>query len=399
MKAITWKTEKRKLQDLILSEYNPREAGEKETKDLAKSLSKFNLAAPLVINKNNHVIGGHFRLKILRERGVIDVDVRVPNRELIQKEERELNLRLNKNLGQWDINMLANFDEDVLKDVGFTSEELDKIFQLDMEKDPDNVPPVKPEDEVGVKVGELYQLGTHRLLCGDSTEAEAVNRLMAGMKADMVFTDPPYGVDYENKTKSIVNQRKDGLGIQADNQGKDVLKDVVFKAFQNIAEYLKLGGVYYICSPQGGELGLMMMMMDAGIECRHMIVWAKDSPVFSMGRLDYDYQHEPILYGWRGSHQHYGQGQYKTSLWQIPRPRKSKLHPTMKPVELIENAISNSSKREDVVLDLFGGSGSTLIACERLNRKCYMMEIDPIYCQVIIDRWEAYTNGKAKKSN
>jgi site-specific DNA-methyltransferase (adenine-specific) len=144
---------------------------------------------------------------------------------------------------------------------------------------------------------------------------------------------------------------------------------------------------------------MMMMMMNAGIEAKHMIVWAKDEPVFSMGRLDYDYQHKPILYGWRGSHQHYGNGRYKSSLWNIPRPKDSKLHPTMKPIELIVNIINNSSKQDDIVLDLFGGSGSTLIASTKLKRRCFIMEKSPVYAEVILNRWEKLTGKKRVKIN
>src|SRR3990167_4198 len=234
---------------------------------------------------------------------------------------------------------------------------------------------------------------SHFLMCGDSTKIEDVEKLMNGQKADMCYTDPPYGVSYEEKTKNIANQRKDILPVSNDNLGKDALKEIVFPVFQNIATVLKSGGVYYVSSPQGGELGLMMMMMmNAGIEAKHMIIWAKDAPVFSMGRLDYDYQHEPILYGWRGSHQHFGQGHYKSSLWNIPRPKDSKLHPTMKPTELIVNIINNSSKQDDIVLDLFGGSGSTLIACEQTNRVCYMMELSEVYCDTIRRRYWKFIN-------
>src|SRR3990167_44762 len=250
-----------------------------------------------------------------------------------------------------------------------------------------------------VDKGDIWQLGNHRVMCGDSTKKEDVERLMDGKKADMVFTDPPYGVSYQDKAENILG-RKDRAVIANDGLGKDALKKIVFPAFQNIAENLKNGGVYYICSPQGGELGLMMMMMmmmDAGIECRHMIVWAKDRAVFSMGRLDYDYQHEPILYGWRGSHKHIGNGEFKTSVWSIPNPRASKLHPTMKPVEVMQNALLNSSKSEDIVLDLFLGSGSTLIASEKTGRICYGMEVDPRYIDVIVKRWEDYSGNVAKK--
>lgn len=394
---LQWKNETRKVSDLKFAEYNPRQMTEKQAEDLKASIDKFELVDPIVINLNNTIIGGHMRLRILKEKNVEDVDVRVPDRQLSLEEERELNVRLNKNLGEWNFDLLADFDLDKLKEIGFSSDELDKIMSFSPDEKDDDVPEIPEEPKS--KLGEIYQLGNHRIMCGDSTKIEDVEKLMDGKKADMVFTDPPYGVSYENKTKSIANQRKDILPVANDELGKDALKDIVFPAFKNIAENLKNGGVYYVCSPQGGELGLMMMMMDAGIECRHMIVWRKNAPVFSMGRLDYDYQHEPILYGWRGSHKHIGNGQWKSSVWDCPRPSASKLHPTMKPVELIENAILNSAKGEDIVLDLFLGSGSTLIACEKTNRICMGMEIDNRYIDVIIDRYCKYTNNYNIKKN
>ena len=199
--SINWKAEKRKLSELTPAEYNPRQSNDKEWRDLEESLSKFNLASPIIINKNNKVIGGHFRLRILRERNVSDVDVRVPDRLLDPEEEKELNLRLNKNLGAWDFDKLANFEEDFLKGVGFESEELDKIFQLDTDKDADAVPEVR---ETIIKRGDIFVLGQHRLMCGDATSREDVERLMDGQKADMVFTDPPYGLGYQyNSYKDI----------------------------------------------------------------------------------------------------------------------------------------------------------------------------------------------------
>jgi DNA modification methylase len=220
--------------------------------------------------------------------------------------------------------------------------------------------------------------------------------LMGGDKADMIFMDPPYGVDYEKKCLEVTG-RKDRAVIAGDDGGKDAAKAIVGPAFKNASGALKDGGAYYVCSPQGGELGMMMMMMmkEAGIACRHMIIWVKDSSVFSMGRLDYDYQHEPILYGWKGSHTFHGAGEHKTSVWSVPRPRASKLHPTMKPIELVENALLNSSQRGEIVLDLFGGSGTTLIAAEQQQRKARLMEIDPAYADVIKTRWEELTGKKA----
>ena len=169
----------------------------------------------------------------------------------------------------------------------------------------------------------------------------------------------------------------------------------------NVRENCKDDASYYVTSPQGGELCLMMMMMmkDAGLTVRHMLIWCKNSPTFSLGRLDYDYQHEPIFYTWTKSHHNYRAGKFRTSTWKIDKPRKCDLHPTMKPVELVANAMLDATKDGDIILDVFGGSGTTLIAAEQLNRKCYMMELDPHYCDVIIARWEKLTGKKATKIN
>jgi len=233
----------------------------------------------------------------------------------------------------------------------------------------------------------------HYVLCGDATFKEDVDKLMNGKKADMVFTDPPYGVNYTNKSDRMGNE--DYNEIQGDLT-IDSAREIWKKSFKNIYDILKEGGSYYVTAPQGGDQMKMMMMMEENIKCKHELIWVKNSPVFSMGRLDYDYQHEPILYGWKGSHNFYGNGKFKKSIWEIERD-SNKSHPTMKPVELVSNAIKNSSNKNMVIIDLFGGSGSTLIACEQTNRKCYMMEIDPTYVSVILERYEQLTNKKPFK--
>jgi DNA modification methylase len=392
MDKINWSSKTVSISELSPAEYNPRKLSEDSEKHLTTSIDKFSLADPIVVNKNMKIIGGHQRLKILKKMGTKDVDVRFPDRLLSDTEEKELNLRLNKNIGEWDFDALSKFDEGILKDVGFDPKDLDEIFKVIDPKDADEVPDKRPE--TSIKPGHLFQLGEHRLLCGDSTNAGDVARLMAGEKADMVFTDPPYGVNYTKKTKLMGS--KEYSEISGDGSLEDAEK-IWAEAFKNIGNNINPdGGSYYVCAPQGGDQMMMMMMMKSHIPCKHELIWVKPSPVFSMGRLDYDYQHEPILYGWKGSHKFLGAGKFKKSVWEIGRD-SGKLHPTMKPVELVENAIYNSSERGAKVLDLFGGSGSTLIACEQTSRRCRMMEIDPIYCQVIIDRWEGISGKTAQR--
>lgn len=200
MKKLEWHTEKRKISELKPWGRNPRKATEKQEKDLEASLDRFSLADPLIINPNGTVIGGHFRLRILKKRGIEEADVRVPNRPLTEKEIEELNIRLNKNLGEWDFDLLANFDEKLLENIGWESPELDEIFQLDTTPEDDEVPEIR---KTNIKLGDIFQLGNHRLLCGDATKREDVEKLMQGEKADMVFTDPPYGVTKEKWDREL----------------------------------------------------------------------------------------------------------------------------------------------------------------------------------------------------
>ena len=231
-------------------------------------------------------------------------------------------------------------------------------------------------------------------MCGDSTDEQQVANLLGGVKCDLLFTDPPYNVNITEKKKKILHCNEYNE-LANDNMNQDDFLEFLGKVFENANNSLKNDASYYVFSCQGGDNELMMMMMrERGIKCRHQIIWVKDAPVFSMGRLDYDYKHEPILYGWKEKHNFYRKGDQDKSVWEFKRTA-NKLHPTMKPIELVANALMNSTKKDDSVLDLFGGSGSTLIACEQLDRKCYCMEIDPHYVDVIIQRWENYTGKKA----
>ena len=258
---------------------------------------------------------------------------------------------------------------------------------------------VKVPEEPRSKVGDLYQLGEHRLICGDSTDPEALDRLLEGEKADMVFTDPPYGVAIGSKNEMLNSVQKSGRcteNIKGDTMSEDELYEMLKKAFINIREHCADDACYYVTSPQGGSLGLMMMMMkDAGLEVRHVLMWEKNCATFSLGRLDYDYQHEPIFYTWTKSHHNYRNGENRTTIWKYDKPRKCDLHPTMKPIPLVGNAILDGTLEGMIVLDAFGGSGTTMIAAEQTGRKARLVELDPHYVDVIIDRWEQYTGKEA----
>jgi len=375
-------------------EKNAKKHDKKQVQQIANSIKEFGFNQPLVVDKENVVIVGHGRLEAAKLLGLKDVPVITV--DLTEEQAKAYRLADNKlNESEWDMG-LAIEELKGLSDPMFELTGFDKDLLIEPDEKDDEIPENAP---LVAKLGDVWALGRHRLMCGDSTQKEAVETLMGGQKADMVFTDPPYSVNYEKKNKEVLKS-KEYSKITGDNlKVEDIAKNLWKPVFDNLAESSKDGASIYVTMPQGGDqmMMMMMMMMDSW-QVKHELIWVKNSPVFSMGRLDYDYMHEPILYGWKKNHQFYGGGQFKKSVWHIKRDG-NKSHPTMKPVELMTNAIANSSKQDDIVLDLFGGSGSTLIACEKTNRVCYIMELDEKYCDVIIKRWEDYAGQRATKLN
>ena len=282
---------------------------------------------------------------------------------------------------EWDIDELidAGFDEEELTGLVDKDEEQDAEAQTDKAEELNKVWKVKPDD--------LWQIGEHRLACGDCTDKATVERVMDGGRASLVVTDPPYGVSYADKN-SFLNEIDKGNRIQTpienDHKTKEKTQAMWKAAFKEMSGVMLPGAVVYCFMPQGGDqMMMMMMMMGAGIEPRHELIWLKNNHV--LGRVDYAYKHEPILYAWKeGGHKFYGD--FQTSIIECDRPNKSGLHPTTKPLELIERLASNSSKTGQVVLDPFLGSGTTMVACQNLNRKCRGIEISPAYCAVILQR-------------
>lgn len=390
-----WHTETRKISELKNWEDNPRTISKEAYQELKESIDDLGNFEPLVVNVDGTVIAGNQRLRVHIENGDSEVEVSVPERELTEEEIKKIGIISNRHSGEWDMDKLANEFEDVLEELGF--DDLMPEVELDVEEDDYE----EPEDlEIKVKTGEVWQLGKHRLMCGDSTKIEDVEKLMNGQKADMVFTDPPYGVNYASKNEFLNNQDEGNriqVDIENDTMTLDETSDFIYKCFVNIRLFLAEKSSYYITAPQGGDLLMMMMMMmqKAGIPLRHMLIWVKNNHV--LGRTDYNYKHEPILFGWINTHNFYGKGDWQFSTWEIDKPLKNDLHPTMKPIALMVNAILNSTLKDNTVLDLFGGSGSTLIACEQTNRVCYMMELDEHYATVILDRWEKLTGEKGIK--
>lgn len=412
------KTTQMKINDLIPFEGNPRQMTDAQAAQLKASLEKFNLVEIPAANLNGTILAGHMRMRIMQVlgRGQETIDIRVPNRLLTPEEEREYLIRSNKNTGEWDFDALANFDENLLKDIGFSSKELDRIFDL-KGGDEDDVPdaPEVPKS----KLGDIYQLGEHRLMCGDSTNPADVEKLMGGGKADMIWTDPPYNVNYSGRGKDTSNT------IENDNMSEESFREFLKKAFENYRDFAKDTAALYCCYASRTHREFEDAMNHAGWEVKNQIIWVK--AVASMGWGDYRWKHEPIFYAHqkRSPVNFYGDRcQYTewtetktdqelleifkkmiekdekggSTVWRFSRESNYK-HPTQKPVELVKRAISNSSRRDEIVLDLFGGSGSTLLACDVLKRRCFTMEFDPKYVDVIIERWENFTGGKAEKVN
>ena len=380
---------------------------------LKKSIEENGFFVPIFLWKCNgkfKVLDAHQRLRVLKKEQV--TPYLIPYLEIEAKDTKEAKKKLLLISSQYGTITQEGLDEfafDLDTDWMADTLNFDNVFdfdKIDVEEDDYGVP---DKIETDIKLGDLFQLDSHRLLCGDATKKEDVERLMGGQKADMIFTDPPYGVNYgvdqeliQKKSGGKLSRSRSRSSIINDDKSANELAKILWRpSFKNYYENAKDDCSFYMTMCQGGDqmMMMMMMMMSEHWQIKHELIWVKNSPVFSMGRLNYDYQHEPILFGWKKRHNWYGKGQFKKSIWEIPKPQKSELHPTMKPIKLIENALLNSSLKEQIIVDLFGGSGSTLIACEQLDRRCYMSEISPEYCQIIIDRWETLTEQKAKKIN
>ena len=417
---------------LVPYENNAKIHGEAQLEKLKASIEEFGFISPCLIDKDNNIIAGHGRVMAAKALGMKSVPC-VYIEGLTDEQRRAYILADNRlsELGEWDMELVhSELDELVAAgfDASLTGFDWDAAAQLDpIEDDYDPEGDAAAQLESRVCRGDVWQLGEHRLMCGDSTSPDDLQKLMGGALADMVFTDPPYGVSIGDKNK-LLTEKGFGGGVEENIEGDTLpiedLYQMLVAAFSNLRDHAQDYCSYYVSSPQGGELGLMMMMMrDAGLTVRHMLIWVKSSATFSLGRLDYNYRHEPIFYTWTKSHRFRGgydqtviddagrletmekaelkelvhalRGDGSTSTIYCDKPTHSKLHPTMKPVRLVSRFIYNSSEEGDIVADIFGGSGTTMIACEQLKRKCRMMELDPHYCDVIIDRWEQFTGGKA----
>ena len=371
MKIIMMKTD-----DLIEYDNNPRHNDE-AVDAVANSISEFGFKVPIIITSDNIIVAGHTRLKASKKLGLSEVPCIIAN-DLTEEQIKAFRLADNKTseLATWDFDALMeeldNIDMDMLQ---FGFEDLYDDIPDNAEDDDFDVYD-ELEDDAESKRGDIYVLGKHRVLCGDSTLKEDVDTLVNGQEVDMIFTDPPYNVDYEGTAGKIQN----------DKQEDSEFYDFLFKAFTNMFEHTKKGGSIYVCHADTEGLNFRNAYKNAGYKLASCLIWVKNSLV--LGRQDYHWRHEPILYGWKEGAAHYFvDDRTQDTIWEYNKPRRNEDHPTMKPLELVGKAISNSSRPNELVLDLFGGSGSTLIAAEQLSRISYLMELDERYVDVIVKRF------------
>lgn len=384
--------EKIEISKLNPAKYNPRKdlkPGDTEYEKLKRSMSEFGYVEPIIWNKRTgNIVGGHQRYKILKDLNYQDAECVVV--DLDEVHEKALNVALNKISGEFDIPLLTDLLRDLSVndfDVSLTGFDEDEISDLFSDADAkegkdDNYDVNKAlEEATFVNQGDLWQIGKHRMLCGDATNSEDLNRLMDGEKANLIVTDPPYNVNFESAS---------GLKIKNDKQDNEKFYQFLLSSFKNMASHLADGGSAYIFHADTEGLNFRKAFINSGFHLSGVCIWAKNS--FVMGRSPYQWGHEPILYGWlkTGKHKWYA-GRAESTIWHYDKPKKNGEHPTMKPIPLLCYPIKNSSAVNSIILDTFAGSGSTLMACQQMDRICYCMELDPKYASVIIRRYvESY---------
>lgn len=405
------------IKDLKRADYNPRIMPDVEMQSLMKSIEVHGFVEPIVVNINPErygvIVGGHQRLtaveKLLAKDAVKGLEMKydywvIPAFEvnLTLEAEKQLNIGLNKIHGKFDEDKLFNLiigmkESPTLPTTGFREDEVSRILDRNMPE---------PEDREGEataieprsKFGEIYELGPHRLICGDSTDPEVYKKLLGEEKVDLVFTDPPYNVDYEGKTD-------EKMKIKNDKMTAEEFKIFVDKVFYSMFQFVKTGSSFYICSGWSSYPQFLHSMLNNGFYHSGVIIWVKNNATF--GFNDYKYKHEwiakakkpeaktaeSIIYGWKqGKHTFFGDNEF--DVWEMPRRATNRNHPTEKPDWLVMRAIRNSSKRGDIILDPFSGSGSVMGASEKTGRRAYMIELDPKFCDVIRDRWDRIEKSK-----
>lgn len=406
MITLEWKTSRKKVKDLKALEKNPRKITKAAIEKMKERIKKRGFHDVVKLDTDDVVLSGNVRTEALVALGIDEVNVLIPNRKLTKEERDAVVLESNRHDGEWDMSMLPEFGEEVLLDVGFETVEVDAMLKDDEdEEDPfDADEAVKAVKKPKAKKGDVYKLGEHRLVCGDSTSTEDVERLMGGVKADLVFMDPPYNMNYVSHAKGT---------ILNDNMDEESFVAFCVAFISRMKESTKTGGVFYICSGYQSYMPFLYALKANGLDNAVPIIWVKNT--MGVGMIDYRHKHEmvikakkapepkrkkaqPILYGWNGGKHYFMDTHEEADVWTISKvATNGMVHPTQKPIALINRAIKNSSKRGGIVLDLFGGSGATLIAAEKTGRKALLMELDPKYVDTIIKRWEALTGQRAEK--
>lgn len=420
------------VQEVALEALKPYEKNAKihnaeQVDRIAKSIQEFGFISPCLIDKDFNIIAGHGRVKAAQQLNLKTVPC-VFIEGLTETQRKAYILADNRltELGEWDEALISD-ELTTLKNEGFdlniTGFDVDDILFEELDDTYEEERGLEPPQINTVKRGNVYQLGRHRLMCGDSTRSEDVERLMNGEKADLLETDPPYGVDYSSKNEYL-NKADKGNHIQADIENDALgtgFKDFLFNVFQNAYNHMKKGAVFYCWYATINQKIFQEALEDADLAPKETLIWVKN--ILVLGRQDYQWRHEPCFYGWKQGARHYfidmrslttvteADLETKTKSELISmlnnilddrgtvihenKPTSSNLHPTMKPLGLIKKHIRNSTREGELVIDLFGGSGTTLMACEEMNRRCFTMEYDPRYCDVIIQRWETLTGKKA----
>lgn len=380
------------IEKLIPYKNNARTHSDEQIEKIAKSMKEFGFINPILVDGNLNVIAGHGRILGAKKLGMKEVPCLFIE-DLTEEQKRAYIIadnRLAEDAG-WDKELLKIELEDLKNmnfDITLTGFELEDFdFSMDetevIEDEFDETVPEEPTS----KKGEIYKLGKHFLMCGDSTDINDVEKLMNGVKADMLLTDPPYNVDYEGGN---------GLTIQNDNMDDETFREFLRVSFFNANSVMKEGAVFYIWHADSEGYNFRGACHDIGWKVRQCLIWCKNTLV--MGRQDYHWKHEPCLYGWKEGASHlWASDRKQTTVLEFDRPSVSKEHPTMKPVGLFDYLIKNNTKKDDIVLDLFAGSGTSIIACEQNGRIAYSMELDPKYVDVIIYRWEKLTGQQAER--
>ena len=377
---------KLKINALIPASYNPRKKlkpGDAEYEKIKNSITEFGYVDPIIVNSDMTIIGGHQRWSVLKALGYDEVDCVVI--EIDKTKEKALNIALNKVTGEWNKELLADLIKDLqsldydVSMTGFEPPEIDELFNdvhSKETKEDDFDVDAELQNPTITKLGDVWQLGRHRLVCGDATLPEVFDTLLDGKKVNLVVTDPPYNVNYSSEAGTFQN----------DNMADTDFYNFLLASYKNMANAMADDASIYVFHADTEGLNFRKAFVDAGFYLSGVCIWAKQSLV--LGRSPYQWKHEPILFGWKknGKHKWFSDRKQST-IWNFDRPKKSELHPTMKPIALVAYPILNSSMTNGLVLDPFGGSGSTLIACEQTDRTCYTIELDEKYADVIVKRY------------